>query len=83
MPTSRHPSGVICYTLVRCPFCGSKPQVQKWHGGGPQKRLISCINERCPANPGVTGETPTKAARAWNRRSARGGEKVNVWETLD
>ena len=51
-----------------CPFCGSIPEWEPWHGGRPTKILISCVNESCPVMPRVTGETPSEAAARWNTR---------------
>lgn len=57
--------------IKSCPFCGKFPEMCRWHGGGPSKRLIRCENERCAIQPSVTGETPGEAARRWNKRSVR------------
>lgn len=53
-----------------CPFCGNFPAMERWHGGGPKKRLIHCEAEDCYVLPSVCAETPTAAARRWNARSA-------------
>jgi len=55
--------------LLGCPFCGAMPTMEPWHGGGPRKRLISCVNENCPVEPSVSGETPAKAIAKWNHRA--------------
>jgi hypothetical protein len=59
-------------SLKPCPFCGSKAEMQPWHGGGPQKKLISCSNTEgrnlCHVGPQVTGETTRQAAARWNYR---------------
>lgn len=51
-----------------CPWCGTKPKMQPWHGGGPNKHLIGCDSINCEVRPSVTGESPEKAIREWNRR---------------
>lgn len=59
--------------LKPCPFCGSKAEMEPWHGGGPKKQVVSCSNaeghNRCHVQPMVTGETPRQAASRWNRRA--------------
>lgn len=50
-----------------CPFCGGPAEIQLWHGGGPQKRLISCSDD-CAVAPSVTGETRKVALTLWNTR---------------
>jgi len=59
---------VVRYDLKDCPFCGSSPEIQYWHGGGPEKRHIGCNNSRCDVNPGVTGENERSAISKWQRR---------------
>jgi len=64
-----------------CPFCGAPAEIQYWHGGGPNKRLISCSNTAgtlssdptatCDVGPAVSGETRAKALEKWNRRGAQ------------
>jgi hypothetical protein len=51
-----------------CPWCGTLPFVQGWHGGGPTKVLVGCESDRCALSPCVTGETLAEALRNWNRR---------------
>ena len=73
--------------LLPCPFCGTAPIRQPWHGGAPTKILISCDNEDCAVSPGVTGETPPMAEERWNTRaqltSARSAGGRGVVETDD
>ena len=57
--------------LLPCPFCGSPPEMVKWHGGSKRKRLVSCVDDSCPSSPAASGETPVSAAKAWNTRSPR------------
>lgn len=59
----------IRHDLTQCPFCGASPQIEFWHGGGPQKRMISCSGDDCPINPMTTGETKRAAIARWERRA--------------
>lgn len=60
---------VVRYDLKDCPFCGASPEIQFWHGGGPQKRMISCSNAECEVCPSVTGENERAAIQKWERRA--------------
>ena len=42
--------------------------VEPWHGGGPDKHMVSCVDESCDLSPGVTGETKAEAIERWNNR---------------
>lgn len=70
--------------LKPCPFCNSAPTSEPWHGGSPSKIMISCSEEDCDVNPKVTGETPSEAAAAWNRRTtpATAADVVRVKELV-
>lgn len=54
--------------LLGCPFCGHLPTVEPWHGGGPRKRMVHCLNKYCAVGPQVAGSTYGKAAKGWNYR---------------
>lgn len=54
--------------LKPCPWCGQRPEIVPWHGGGPNKTMVSCVNEMCAANPSVTAEGKRKAVALWNER---------------
>jgi len=58
-----------------CPWCGHQPEAQWWHGGGPFKHMVYCINERRRVAPGVTGETLGYAIRYWNTRKSAEAER--------
>ncbi len=51
-----------------CPFCGNQPVIQYWHGGSPEKRMISCGSE-CDVAPSVTGRNRQAALNFWNKRA--------------
>ena len=51
-----------------CPWCGEQPDIQRWHGGGPQKRMIGCQSIFCEVSPEVTGGTRKSALAHWNER---------------
>lgn len=52
-----------------CPWCGMVPSIEPWHGGGPQKRRLSCENERCAVAPHITASTRRRALVTWNSRA--------------
>jgi len=54
--------------IKACPFCGAKAQMEPWHGGGPNKQMISCSNGECRVGPSVCGENPEEAIKYWNMR---------------
>ena len=54
--------------LLHCPYCGTVPEIEPWHGGGPKKHFIGCVHNGCPVTPQCTGETLQKALGAWNTR---------------
>lgn len=60
----------------RCPFCGSQPYIQGWHGGGVGKRIIDCKSEYCHANPHVSAGSRAVALKRWNERRPIFGEQV-------
>jgi len=63
-------------TVARtCPFCGHLAEIQPWHGGGRDKRLVKCSNEFCNAAPSVTGSNRHRALVAWNTRSRKPEEQ--------
>uniref|UniRef100_A0A6M3K962 Putative restriction alleviation protein n=1 Tax=viral metagenome TaxID=1070528 RepID=A0A6M3K962_9ZZZZ len=66
-------------TLRSCPFCGSLPTVQPWHGGPTTKHLVGCERDDCAASPAVTGKTRTLAITAWNRRAEPTPETLEAW----
>lgn len=57
--------------LKPCPFCGSQPVIEPWHGGGPNKHRIGCDDEMCHANPAVTGYNKSVAVARWNSRRTK------------
>ncbi|KAB8123979.1 hypothetical protein D3W54_06950 [Komagataeibacter medellinensis] len=67
--------------LLPCPFCGSRAEIEWWHGGAPTKQMVSCggnSNDElvCEVSPMVTGETPEEAAEHWNRRHTERSARV-------
>ena len=60
--------------LKGCPFCSAKAEAFPWHGGGPNRILIGCSNEQCPAGPQVVNDRPMIAARRWN------DQRVHLWK---
>lgn len=56
-------------SLKGCPFCAAIPFIERWHGGGPRKHMVACINDFCNVNPQTTGETLKETLENWNTRS--------------
>lgn len=65
-----------------CPFCGHSPTIQPWHGGGPKKRMIACVNDECPACPMVAGSTRQRALDRWNQRLVSSKVTIGVLDTV-
>lgn len=61
-----------------CPWCGTQPLIEPWHGGGPDKHMVSCDNEDCAAGPKVTGENRIVAIALWNERVPVYEENLNI-----
>lgn len=59
---------VLCEEAMPCPFCGAKPFIQPWHGGGAQKKMLDCQNENCHVGPTVTGANRQMTVKRWNTR---------------
>ena len=52
-----------------CPWGkGHKLFADTWHGGGPDKHLVGCQDDKCHVNPQVQGNTLVGAVRRWNKR---------------
>lgn len=61
----------ILHDQKPCPFCGAAPEIQGWHDGGRDKRLVACSNTECDVAPSVTGSSRVRALAKWNTRGAR------------
>lgn len=61
--------GVSKTSILNCPFCGSVPEIESWHGGSPKRKMISCVFDGCPANPQIVKESERAVIVAWNTRS--------------
>lgn len=56
------------HEALACPFCGVQPHIEKWHGGGAGKRVVSCYSETCHVNPMTSGGSRRVALKRWNLR---------------
>jgi hypothetical protein len=65
------PTTLVSADAKPCPWCGTQPTIQPWHGGRPTKKMIACENEDCHVSPQVTGETRGAALDKWNTRHRR------------
>lgn len=57
------------YNVLSCPFCGTLPTIQYWHGGSPSKRRLACESTTCAVSPSVTGSNGDRAVAKWNSRA--------------
>lgn len=64
----REPVTLTTAEAKPCPWCGTQPTLQPWHGGRPTKRLVGCGSGDCNVSPSVTGETRREALYRWNIR---------------
>jgi RNA polymerase subunit RPABC4/transcription elongation factor Spt4 len=66
----KDPVALTTVEAKSCPWCGSQPTIQPWHGGRPTKKMIACENEDCNVAPQVTGQTRREALAEWNTRTS-------------
>lgn len=66
--TNRDPVTLTMEEAKSCPWCGTQPTIQPWHGGRPSKKMVCCESEECNVSPEVTGQTRREALAAWNKR---------------
>lgn len=71
----REPTPLPSNVAKGCPFCGTQPEVQPWHGGSQARYMVSCPNteadrkeDLCVAAPSVCGPTKKAAIARWNKR---------------
>lgn len=58
-----------CWEASPCPFCGTIPSIEPWHGGSDTKVMIACADISCWVEPSVTAETKSAAIARWNLRA--------------
>lgn len=54
--------------IMKCPFCGRTPTINKWEELYRSGITVSCDNDHCLVAPQVSGEDSKEIISIWNKR---------------